>query len=172
MALLISFSGLPGAGKTTLARRLAQQMRGIHVEIDQIEGAIRRNLKESLEESDRYRAAYGVAKAQVESFLRSGHTIIVDGLNSIPATRDLWVKAATAADADLIEVEVICSDHAAHRRRLVERRDPHRIGTPRSFAIAKTYQPWDRERVVIDTATMSVEEAVARIREAITAPLS
>jgi hypothetical protein len=64
-------------------------------------------------------------------------------------------------------VRKICSDQVEHRRRLVEGRDPNRIGTPRSSAIARTYQPWDRERVVIDTATTGVEEAVAKIREAI-----
>jgi predicted kinase len=160
--------GIPGAGKTTVARQLAEEIVAIHIEIDVIEAAIRRNLKEEVEESDRYRAAYGVGQALTESLLRSGHMVIADSLNSIPLTRGLWVNAAKNADAHLIEVEVISSDQAEHRQRLIEGRDPSRPGTPRSFAMANTYQPWDRERIVIDTATTSVGEAVATIRKAIT----
>src|SRR4051812_47335232 len=134
MALLISLSGVPGAGKTTIARQLAQDSGAIHIEVDLIEAAIRRNVPiDALEESDRYRAAYGVAKVMVESLLRSGATVIVDAVNGIAAIRDLWVSAATAAAAQIIEVQVICSDEAEHGRRLQEGRDPNRTGPSRSL---------------------------------------
>lgn len=62
MALNIALSGVPGAGKSTIARRLAGEIGAVHIEIDLIDAAIRRNLG-ALEERDRYRAAYGVARA-------------------------------------------------------------------------------------------------------------
>jgi predicted kinase len=37
--MLIAFCGLPGAGKTTLARRLAQQRQATYLRIDAIEEA-------------------------------------------------------------------------------------------------------------------------------------
>ena len=39
--MLIVFSGLPGTGKTTIARELARQTRAVYLRIDVIEQAIR-----------------------------------------------------------------------------------------------------------------------------------
>ena len=172
MPVLITFSGLPGAGKTTIAAKLAEEINALHIEVDAIEAAIRRNLEpDQLDENDRYRVAYGVAKTLAETLLLPDRTVIVDALNGQPTTRDIWVNVAHAADAEIIEIEVVCSDQAEHRRRLYDRREPTRTGTPQSFAVAKRYQAWDRERMVIDTSTTSVEEAVGKIRKAITAPM-
>ncbi|MFY9659052.1 MAG: AAA family ATPase [Terriglobales bacterium] len=38
--MLIILGGLPGTGKTTIARELARQLRAVHVRIDSIEEAI------------------------------------------------------------------------------------------------------------------------------------
>ena len=40
----ISFSGLPGVGKTTIARELARQIGAVHLSIDTIEQAIRSSI--------------------------------------------------------------------------------------------------------------------------------
>jgi predicted kinase len=39
--MLIIFGGLPGTGKTTIARALAHQIGAVHLRIDSIEQAIR-----------------------------------------------------------------------------------------------------------------------------------
>ena len=39
--MLIIFSGLPGSGKSTIARALAQQLGAVYLRIDTIEQAIR-----------------------------------------------------------------------------------------------------------------------------------
>ena len=40
---LIEFGGLPGTGKSTLARQLAERTRAVLLRIDEIEAAMRRN---------------------------------------------------------------------------------------------------------------------------------
>ena len=39
--MLIIFAGLPGTGKTTIARELARQIGAVHLRIDSVEQAIR-----------------------------------------------------------------------------------------------------------------------------------
>lgn len=42
--MLISFSGLPGVGKTTIARELGRQIGAVHLSIDTIEQAVRSSI--------------------------------------------------------------------------------------------------------------------------------
>src|SRR5688572_12402612 len=59
---LVIFSGLPGTGKSTIARELARVLGGIHLRIDSIEQALRDSgrLKDELWDAG-YRVAYAVA---------------------------------------------------------------------------------------------------------------
>ena len=76
--MLIILAGLPGTGKTTIARGLARQLGAVHIRIDSIEQAIRGSgvLVASLDDAG-YRAAYAVAADN----LRLGHTVIADSVN-------------------------------------------------------------------------------------------
>ena len=58
--MLIALSGLPGVGKTTIARELARSLRAVHVRVDSIEQALR-DAGLSVE-TEGYRVAYVVAE--------------------------------------------------------------------------------------------------------------
>jgi predicted kinase len=62
--MLIIFGGLPGTGKTTIARELARQLGAIYVRIDSIEQTIRdsETVNQPLNDTG-YRVAYGIAEA-------------------------------------------------------------------------------------------------------------
>ena len=155
--MLISFSGHPGAGKSTTARELARQMNAVYLSIDSIERGVAG-----------YPDAYRVAQAVADDNLRLGHTVITDCVNAMRQSRDAWRAIATAAGVPTLEVEVTCSDRDEHLRRL-PRAAARREGEPltRSEEIIQHYQPWDRERLVIDTARQTVHDAVAAIRRAL-----
>ena len=64
-----------------------------------------------------------------------------------------------------VEIEVICSDASEHRRRVESRlADINGLVVPTwRDVVNRTYEPWDRERVVLDTAKDSIEHLVDRI---------
>jgi len=163
--VLVVFAGLPGVGKTTIARELARQLGAVHLRIDTIEYAIRESgvLKGTVDAAG-YETAYAVA----EDNLRLGLTVIGDSVNPLPITRAAWLEVARRAGVPVIDVEVTCSDPIEHRRR-VETRGTDFPGWLLTWqeVVDRDYRPWDRERVVIDTAGAGVDEGVEAVRAAV-----
>jgi len=157
--VLIFLGGLPGAGKTSIARALARRLGAVHVRVDTIEQALRSCdvIKEDVGPAG-YVIAYGV----VEDNLRLGRIVVADSVNPIPITRDAWRAVGERIPVKVAEVEVICSDASAHRRRIETRTtDIEGLKLPTWQAVLdRDYQPWNRPRTVLDTALAGVEESV------------
>ena len=82
--MLIVLSGLPGVGKTTIARELACSLAAVYPRIDSIEQALRQaGLAVEAE-------GYAVAHAVAADNLRAGQTVVADCVNPWPLTRDEW----------------------------------------------------------------------------------
>ena len=161
--MLVVLSGLPGVGKTTIARELARTMSAVYVRIDSIEQALR---GEGLEVEGE---GYAVAHAISEDNLRLGRIVVADSVNPWPLTRDEWRSVAARAGVRVVDVEVICSDEAEHRRRVESRTADipgHRVPTW-SDVVERDYRPWHRERLIIDTARLDVQQSVQAIVTAV-----
>ena len=169
--MLIVLGGLPGVGKTTIARELARLLGAVHVRIDSIELAIRESGVTVVSIDD---AGYRVGYAMAEDNLRLGHIVIADSVNPLPVTRDAWRAVAARAAVSLAEVEVECSDREEHRRRVEQRLGlaPASSGPTWEEVVSRDYRAWDREHIVIDTAGQELPQIVARLRAALPAQSS
>ncbi len=114
---LLIFSGLPGVGKSTIAKMLSDHPSAVYLRIDTIEQALR-DLLNAQPKGEGYRLSYRMAADN----LNTGHHVVADACNPIERTRREWRACATQAGANHIDIVIECSDPNEHRRRIEQRK--------------------------------------------------
>jgi len=155
--VLYIFSGLSGSGKTTLAQELAQQTNSVHLRIDTIEQALR-DLCSIDVQAEGYKLSYRIAADN----LSLGMSVVADSCNPIVLTRNEWEQVATRAKANFVNIEVVCSDRAEHRRRIETRHSRIKgLVLPTWNEVeSREYHVWETDRVVIETSNKTIDESV------------
>lgn len=158
------FGGLPGTGKTLVSRELTRRLAATYLRIDAIEQTMQSaGLAVGI-------MGYAVANALAAENLKLDLTVVADCVNPVLASRAGWRQTALQNSAQIIEIEMICSDPALHRQR-VESRSPDisdRKLPSWDEIMKRHYEPWDQEHLVLDAADGApnrlVEQAEAYIR--------
>lgn len=161
---LFIFAGLPGSGKSSLVKGLAKATGATYIRIDTVEQALR-DLCEFNVEGEGYRLSYRVASDN----LKMGNNVIADSCNPIELTRMEWIEVGEKANANVVNIEIICSEKSEHRRR-IETRASEVIGLklPSWKDVEnREYHPWTSDRIVIDTANKSINSAAQELLNAI-----
>ncbi|PIB53277.1 AAA family ATPase [Pseudomonas sp. 2822-17] len=154
--MLIVFSGLPGTGKTTIARELAGRIAAVYLRIDVIEQTLRdAGVAPGA-------SGYGVANALALSNLQLGRTVVADCVNPVQESRAAWRVTAATAGVALVDIQLVCSDTREHQRRVDSRESDIPGLIPPSWQSVSTheYEPWDEVPLTLDTARISATQAV------------
>jgi len=161
---LYVFAGLPGTGKTTISRRIAQALNAAYLRIDTIEQSLRDFCQISV-----YGEGYGTAYRIAKDNLSLGLSVVADSCNPIALTRDEWESAARQSTSGYMHIEIICSDLVEHRRRVEARKSSIAGLQSPTWAEIESweYDGWDRPRLRLDTAGKSEDEAVAELLKVI-----
>jgi predicted kinase len=160
--MLIAFGGLPGTGKTIVAQTLARKLAAVYVRIDTLEQAF---IASGSGQANIGPAGYLAGYAIAGDNLRLGLTVVADSVNSLRVTRCAWRNVALEAGVRVFEIELICSDTTTHRQRVEGRQadiPSHKLPTWESV-LERQFDSWDSEHLIVDTANVSVEQAVETI---------
>ncbi|MBK2110903.1 AAA family ATPase [Francisella tularensis subsp. novicida FSC159] len=143
------FSGLPGVGKTTLAKQLAQAMPNTaYFRIDTVEYYLKKAYPQ-----EPTKQGYELVYYQAKENLELGKNVIIDCCNPISESRQLWNSLSQIKNTKIINIEVICSDTQAHQNRIEQRYQLNTTKYPSwQDVLDRDYESWEEDIITIDTA--------------------
>lgn len=160
--VLLIFSGLPGAGKTTIAKGVAHYLNAPYFRLDTIEHGLREICGISVQ-GEGYRLTYRI----VADNLNIGNDVVVDCCNPWELTRKEWENVAIANHCGYVNIEIVCSDKNEHQARVEGRENDINGFTLPSWEDAQNrdYQEWNEERIIIETSRRPLHECLAELLE-------
>lgn len=170
IAMLIIFSGLPGTGKTTIARELARKTGAVYLRIDTIEDLLSNSPWVDVGE-EMGPIGYDVAIAVARDNLAAGNPVITDSVNPLTLSRQAYHQAARVSCSGWLDVHVTCSDVTEHRRRVENRRlaSPGERLPDWEKVQRRDFHPWQVDPsapfLELDTAALTRDACVAAIVE-------
>ena len=163
--VLIMISGLPGTGKSYLARKLAERETFVILESDFV--------RKTLFPQPTYTAweshwVHRTIHALIRKFLAKGLRVIYDATNLIEYQREMVYHIADKAGARLVIVVTVSPDEVVQerlRRRHEGQRDPGDISdaTWQIYKrMARRQQPIRRNYLVVDTS-QDLDQAIRKV---------
>ena len=153
--VLVMLTGLPGTGKSNLARQLAEVLPFAIVESDQVRKILFPQCEYTGEES---RWVHRTCHALMDKLLLKGVRVIYDATNLHERHRELVYRLADGMEVKLIVVKVV-SPEAVASQRLRDRQGDVKDDDDVSDADVKVYRrmsrsvdPIRRSHVVVDTS--------------------
>jgi predicted kinase len=159
--MLICVGGLPGVGKTTVARKIAALLPATHLRIDAFEAAlVRQGLVEAPDRVGPH--GYGLALAAADTCLQAGTDVVVDAVFPVVASREPFGRLAAEHGVPVRWFRLVCDDRNEHRRRVETRSaDLSGFGVPTWSEVSEwATEPWDHGHLVVDTAVGDPEATV------------
>ncbi|GAA3556952.1 AAA family ATPase [Microlunatus spumicola] len=168
MPVLVVVGGLPGSGKSTLAEAFARRRRVPFLRVDRIEQAV---VDQTALTHPVGPVGYAVAHLLASEQLALGLDVVVECVNPLALTRDAWDATGAAAGARVVQVELVCSDVAEHRRRVETRATdvPGLVKPTWAEVVGRTYEPWPERHLVLDSSGADIGSLVDAVVAAVEA---
>ena len=148
--MLILVCGLQGTGKTTVAKRIAEDTKSVLLSTDMIRKGI---LEEPGYTEKEREMIYNLLFEMAEKLLSSGNSVVLDGTFYRKKLRDRVKKIAKKAKSDFHMVEVKCSEEIIRKR--MKERKKEETGSDADFEVyrkaKKQFEPIREKHVVIRT---------------------
>ncbi len=153
---LIAFSGLPGAGKSSLAEAVGRQLQIPVFAKDWLESTlVGAGLVSDNRDKQLGFSGYELLNVLAERQLKLGQSVILDSVAPTLTIRDRWISLAREYQAEWLVIECVCSDEQLHRTRLQkrERKIPnwYEIEWSDVQRIKKYYAAWNEPRLILDS---------------------
>jgi predicted kinase len=161
---LFVISGLPGTGKSFLARRIAQRLPCVIVETDFVRKTLIRRPAYTGAESAR---VHRIAQHVLERLLTLGYHAIYDATNLAEWHREVMYRLADKTHSRLVLIRTIAPESIVRERlaRRSDSRDPydHSDANWQVHELLKTeMEPLRRSHIVVDTSG-DIDRAVDQI---------
>lgn len=160
--VLLLLSGLPGTGKSFLARRLAEALPFVIIESDVVRKIL---FPQPLYTAQESRWVHRTCHALMARLLKRGVRVIYDATNLIEYHRELVYRIAQKAGARLVVVKTVASEEVV-RERLRARQEEARELSDADWRVyrrmASRQEQVSHPHLVIDTSE-DLEEAVAKV---------
>jgi len=163
-APVVWFTGLPGSGKTTVSRALAEHLRSFDQQVEVLDGdVVRTTLSKGLGFSRADRDENIARIAFVADLLsRNGVTVVVAAITPYQEARD----RARALIGRIVEVYVATPLEVCAERDTKGLYERARAGEVQFFTgVSDPYEVPSSPEVTVDTSRDSVEDCVLRIRK-------
>ncbi len=159
--------GLPGSGKSFLARRLQPRLQACIIETDQVRHALFHPPTYSSAESA---WVYRVCHELIGRMLRQRRSVIFDATNLRERSRRDLYRIAASAQARAVVVHAVASDSVIRQRLIARQRNPEPGDNSDATVgiydkLRQTEQPIRRPHLVIDT-TEDLASIIERIVQA------
>ena len=160
--MLYLVCGLPGTGKTAVAKELVSLTGGVILRTDEIRKRIFSSLQYTPEEK---RHVYGAVFKTAESMLRMGMNVILDATFYKKTYRDAAGKVAERVGKKLAIIEVKCDEETVLERIGKRRGDLSDADRGVYKKIKGEWEPVTEKHHVIDISNRDWKEELKRIVE-------
>ncbi len=157
--MLIVVCGLPGTGKTTIAKALSQQIGAVLLRTDVIRKEMLR--ENSYTEKERG-AVYESMFAAADEKLRNGENCVLDGTFYRKSLRDCAKRVADNNKAGFHIVECVLHEDAIKARISTRKNDESEADFKVYHAVKKSFEPITEKHITVDTEK-GIKDCVEKI---------